>query len=459
MLSRTGLLSLIIASLLTACLGTSASRSSAANGARPNVVLIFTDDQGYGDLSSYGHPTIHTPNIDRLGSEGVKLTQFYAASPVCSPSRAALLTGCYPKRVGIHRHVIFPEYDYGLHTDEVTLADMLGGAGYATGCFGKWHLGHRPGLLPTDQGFDTFHGVPYSNDMAQIHRPESNDYAYRLPWMHDSEVVEWEPDQGFLTQRTTDHAIDFIRRNAERPFFAYIPYSMPHVPLYASKAHAGTSPRGLYGDVIEEIDAGVGRILDTLDEFGLGDDTLVIFTSDNGPWLWFKEEGGSAGLLRGGKATNWEGGQRVPFLARWPLRIPSGTVRREVVTALDIFPTLAAFAGVELSSGRRIDGLDASSVFTGVGLDGFLPKPFLYFTPDGDLAGIRRGPWKLLLKSNELFQVETDVSEKWDVASEHPELVEELRALALEQDQRLEQESRPSLAVAETIFDPQKPDR
>ncbi|MCA8972940.1 MAG: sulfatase-like hydrolase/transferase, partial [Planctomycetes bacterium] len=212
-----------------------------------------------------------------------------------------------------HRHVIFPGYDYGLHTDEVTLADLLHDRGYVTGCFGKWHLGHRPGLLPLDQGFDVYAGLPYSNDMAQYHRRAGNDYQFRLPWMKGNAVVEWEPDQHLLTRRTTDAVLEFVTQNRNNAFFAYVPYSMPHIPIYASPEFEGTSPRGRYGDVIEEIDRNVGRVLDRLDELGLRDDTIVLFSSDNGPWLPFKLDGGSAGPLRGGKGTNWEGGQHVPF--------------------------------------------------------------------------------------------------------------------------------------------------
>ena len=252
---------------------------------RPNIVLIVADDQGYGDLSCQGHPTIHTPHIDALAAAGARWTQFYMASPVCTPSRAALLTGCYPKRTGMHRHVVFPGDDWGLHPDEVTLAEVLRGTGYRTGCFGKWHLGHRRGLLPADQGFDAFEGVPYSNDMAQFHRDSGTAYRYRLPWMKGDEVVEWEPDQRQLTRRQAEAAAAFIEGAGEGPFFAYVPFSMPHVPLFASESFRGKSPRGLYGDVIEELDAGVGRIVDALQRAGALENTLLLFTSDNGPWL------------------------------------------------------------------------------------------------------------------------------------------------------------------------------
>jgi len=424
--------------------------------ARPNVVIIFTDDQGYGDLSCNGHPTIRTPNIDRLAAEGVKLSQFYVASPVCSPSRAALLTGCYPKRVSMHQHVIFPQYDYGLHTDEVTIADMLRERGYATGCFGKWHLGHRPGLLPLDQGFDEYVGVPYSNDMAQIHRQPDNGYAFRLPFMNGNDVTEWEPDQRLLTKRYTEATVDFIERHQQQPFFAYVPHSMPHIPLYASKEFEGRSARGLYGDVIEEIDWSVGQIIKTLDRLGLSDNTLVIFMSDNGPWLPFKLNGGSAGLLRGGKGSNWEGGQRVPFLAKWPAQIPAGRVCREVATTMDVLPTLAAVTGGSLPSSIVLDGHDMRELLVASGSAKSKTEQFLYYTSNGELHGIRRGPWKLKFEPIELFQIEHDVSEQWNVADQHQDLVAELRELAVRLDAEITEHARPTRKVATLQFDPAK---
>jgi arylsulfatase A len=425
---------------------------------RPNIVIVFTDDQGYGDLSCYGHPTIATPHIDSLAAEGMRLSQFYVAAPVCSPSRAALLTGCYPKRVGMHKHVIFPAYDYGLHRDEDTLADVLKRAGYATGAFGKWHLGHRPGMLPTDQGFDTYLGVPFSNDMSQFHRPVGNKYSYRLPLISQDEVIEWEPDQSLLTKRFTEAAVEFIDAHAQQPFFVYLPHSMPHIPLYASEAFKGNSPRGLYGDVIEEIDWSVGQVLAALDRNGVRDNTLVVFTSDNGPWLSFKLNGGSAGHLRDGKGTNWEGGQRVPCLVSWPGRIAAGSMSREITSAMDLLPTIANLAGVELDSSRIIDGHDISDLLLGVG-DGASPsEPFLYYSSHGELAGIRRGPWKLLLKDSELYDVEQDVSEQWNVAEQHGELVAELRVLAESRDAEITRAARPVMRVGTTLFDPRQPE-
>jgi arylsulfatase A-like enzyme len=421
----------------------------------PNVVLIVADDLGYGDLSCYGHPTIHTPALDSLARSGMKATQFYTAAPLCSPSRAALLTGCYPKRVDMHRHVVFPQDDHGLHPSEETIAELLRARGYATAAIGKWHLGHRKGLMPTDQGFDTFFGVPYSNDMGQAHRKPGNDYRYRLPLMRDETVVEWEPDQRMLTRRYTDAALQFLEANRERPFFLYLPHTMPHIPIYASSEFAGKSPRGLYGDVIEEIDGSVGEIVAALDRLGLRENTLVIFTSDNGPWLQFGLNGGSAGPLRGGKGTNWEGGQRVPFLAAWPGRLQEGSVTREVFAAMDLLPTIARLCGAQLPR-ASIDGRDVAAAWFG-GRGSTEPStmpPFLYYTSRGELAGIRRGPWKLMLTEGELYHVERDVSEKFDRAAEEPALVAELRDLAATLDAEIAAVARPVPRVAEQLFDP-----
>lgn len=430
---------------------------------RPNVILIVTDDQGYGDLSCMGHPTIRTPHIDALARGGRRFMQFYVASPVCSPSRAAFLTGCYPKRVGMHEHVVFPQMNRGLHADEVTIADMLKNAGYATACFGKWHLGHRQGMLPPSQGFDRWLGIPYSNDMTQHHRKPDNKYRYRLPWLigdaSGTKVDEWEPDQRSFTQRITDATVAFIDENASRPFFAYLPHPMPHIPLYASKKFRGTSMRGLYGDVIEEIDASVGTIVATLRKHSILDNTILIFTSDNGPWLPFKNNGGSAGLLRDGKGTNFEGGQRVPFVIHWPARIPADTTSRKIMTAMDLLPTLARVVGEELDPTRRIDGHVALSLWTEN--DASSPTDaFVYYTSRGALAGVRRGPWKLLLGGEKgkdrLFHVEHDVSERVDMAKRQPDLVAELTALARSMDAEITRQARPAARADGLVFDPRK---
>lgn len=442
---------------LAACRGTE-RRSSERPDAPPSIVLILTDDQGYGDLSCNGHPTIRTPHLDALAAGGMKLTQFYMASPVCSPSRAALLTGCYPKRVGMHERVVFPPNDHGLHRDEITLADMLRARGYRTGCFGKWHLGHRPGMLPTDQGFDQFEGVPYSNDMARFHREPDDRYRFRLPWMRADEVTEWEPDQRLLTRRTTRAATDFIDACDDgTPFFVYVPYSMPHVPLYASEAFAGRSPAGLYGDVIEEIDHGVGELMQALRRGGHERNTLVIFTSDNGPWLQFGEAGGSAGPLRGGKGTNWEGGQRVPCIVHWPRQVPAARMCHEVVTAMDWLPTIAALTGAELPASREIDGKDIADLLRGDAGARSPHESFLYYSARGTLAGVRRGPWKLLLEPRMLFNIETDIGEQRDVAGQESQLCRELVELARDLDHAITSAARPAMRVASERFDPSVP--
>ncbi|MEM9110266.1 MAG: sulfatase [Planctomycetota bacterium] len=427
---------------------------------KPNVVIFFTDDQGYGDLSCFGNPTIHTPHLDQMAAQGMKLTQFYVASPVCSPSRAALLTGSYPKRIGMHKHVIFPQYDYGMHPDEHTIADMLQAEGYATGMFGKWHLGHRRGLLPTDQGFDTWYGIPYSNDMSTYHRNEKTGYKYNLPLMRDDEVLEWEPDQHVFTKNATEKAVKFIETNKDKPFFVYIPHAMPHIPIYASKEFEGKSKRGLYGDVIEEIDWSVGQVIETLKKLGLDENTLVMFATDNGPWEPFKQYGGSAGPLRGAKGSNWEGGQRVPCIIRWPAEVPAGSVCMELTRSIDILPTLAEITGGKLSD-NTIDGGSIKGLLTGRDGATSASDTFIYYSARGELNGIRKGPWKLLFNGREakeaggtaLFHLEIDISEKWNVAKNKPELVEELKALAIRLDNEITANARPTLTVAEKLFE------
>jgi len=355
----------IVASALC-CLVIAASLATAA--APPNVVLIFADDQGYGDLGCYGSESIRTPNLDRLAREGRKFTSFMVASPVCSPSRAALLTGCYPKRVGMHRHVLFPTSTTGLAPAEHTLAEQLKSQGYATACFGKWHLGHFPEVLPRAQGFDTYFGIPYSNDMnhpdnkgqppggpagmdALWADPESSLTKWKTPLYENESIVELPVDQRTVTRRYTQRAIDFIREHRAGPFFVYLPHSMPHIPLYVPDDVRDPDPHHAYTNTIELIDAEAGRLLDTLDELGLAENTFVIYTSDNGPWLPFKHHGGSAGPLRDGKGTTFEGGQRVPCLIRGP-GIPPGTACDDLTGTIDVLPTLAALTGGERA--RRV---------------------------------------------------------------------------------------------------------
>ncbi len=450
----------IVAALMVA--GLADGGSGAQEVPPPNIVLILVDDLGYGDLSVNGHPTIRTPRIDALAQEGRRFSQFVMAASVCTPSRAALLTGCYPRRLGLHESVIFPESSHGLHPDEVTLAEQLGAAGYATGIFGKWHLGHRAGLLPTDQGFDEWFGLPYSNDMAQQQRPAVNGYAFRLPLMRDREVIEWEPDQRQLTARCTDEAVRFIDRNAEAPFFLYLSHPMPHVPLYASAEFEGTSLRGRYGDVVEELDASVGRVVDALERHDLTRNTLVLFTSDNGPWLTQGDQGGSAGPFRDGKATHWEGGHRVPMIARWPGVIPAGSVCRELVTCMDWFPTIASLCGTEVDEERVLDGHDIRPLLSGAEDAASPTESFLYYRRDGSLSGVRQGPWKLLLGEEDapdrLFHLERDIGEAWDLVASEPERAAAMHELALRRHAEIEAAGRPAGRSDEVLFDPRKPE-
>ena len=332
---------------------------------KPNVVIIFCDDLGYGDLGCFGHPTIATPNLDRMAMEGMKLTQFYSASPVCTPSRAALMTGRLPVRSGMcsdKRRVLFPNSGGGLPEQEVTLAEAMSKAGYATACIGKWHLGHLPQFLPTSNGFDSYFGIPYSNDMDRVNDAPRRQNAFRdpkieywnVPLMRNLKIVERPADQTTITRRYTEEAIAFINQNTDRPFFLYLPHSLPHVPLFRSREFAGVSRRGLYGDVIEEIDWSVGQILQTLRNSQLDKKTIVWFTSDNGPWLSFRDHGGSAGLLRAGKGTTWEGGMREPAIVWWPGSIAAGQVSTELVTTMDIYTTRDSLAEIRESTGSRL---------------------------------------------------------------------------------------------------------
>jgi len=426
---------------------TAATRPAAAVPATrparpPNVVLIFADDLGYADLGCFGAEQIKTPRLDRMAARGRRFTDFYVASPVCTPSRAALMTGCYPRRVGLARGVLFPHHDTGLNPDEVTVAELLKARGYATACIGKWHLGHREPFLPTNQGFDTYFGIPYSNDMGgrghggKKGRPP-------LPLIRDTEVIEAPADQTTLTRRYTEQAVRFIGEHKDEPFFLYLPHTMPHVPLFRSPEFAGRSAGGVYGDVIEEIDWSTGEILDALKQHGVDDNTLVIFTSDNGPWLSKGDHGGSAGPLRGGKQSVWEGGMRVPCIVRWPGTVPAGTACDEVATAMDVLPTLAALAGAELPADRVIDGKVITPLLRGDPGAASPHEAFFYHTTGGELAAVRAGRWKLHLNSGELYDLKDDIGEATDVAADHPAVVERLRDSAAAFDREVSRNSRP----------------
>ena len=441
--------------------------SGTLQAGKPNFILIFADDQGYGDLSCFGSKTIDTPNIDRIAKEGRKFTSFMVASPVCTPSRAALLTGCYPKRVGMHQHVLFPSSTKGLNPKEHTIADHLKGQGYATACFGKWHLGHHKQVLPTSNGFDTYFGIPYSNDMNHPDNkgkpkggwagmdilwddPESTLTKWKTPLFEDEKIVELPVDQRTITRRCTQKSIDFIKANKDKPFFVYVPHSMPHIPLYVPDEIRDPDPKNAYINTIEHIDAEVGRLLKTLDELKLAANTYVIYTTDNGPWLQFLHHGGSAGPLREGKGTTFEGGQRVPCVMRGP-GIPAGSVCDELTGTIDLLPTIAALTGKPLPPKNKIDGVDASGLWKGTAKKS-PRKEFLHYTSRGDIEGIRSGNWKLLVKKPRrnnggkaqlhLFDLAKDIGEKNNLAEAKPAVVKQLQARMQELDAEITKNAR-----------------
>jgi arylsulfatase A-like enzyme len=426
---------------------------------RPNIIIIFTDDQGYADVGVFNAEGFETPNLDLMASEGMTFTDFHVASPVCSPSRAALLTGCYPQRVGIPS-VLFPEHvndewdpaqrstKTGLNPAETTLAEMLKENGYSTCCVGKWHLGHHKQFLPLQQGFDEYFGLPYSNDMRPGINPGPNPYP-PLPLMEGNGVYRYmDDDQSMLTREYTDRAVDFIERHKDGPFFLYLAHTMPHIPLYVSEKFDGRSEKGIYGDVIEEIDWSVGEINSTLKELGIEDKTWVTFTTDNGPWLIFGSHGGSAKPLREGKFTTFEGGMRVPCIMKWPGEIPSGRQCNEFAATIDMLPTIAALTGSQLPA-NKIDGQNITSLITG-SKSAVSPTETYYYYNGWELQAVRSGKWKLHLPHKysavveaedgnrygrkgipseiglSLFNLEKDIAESINLAGEYPEVVEEL---------------------------------
>jgi len=416
----------------------------------PNIVVVFADDLGYADVGCFGAKGYSTPNIDRLATEGIRFTDFYVAQAVCSASRTALLTGCYPNRVGI-LGALGPASKIGIAEGESTIAEVLKRRGYATAIYGKWHLGHHPQFLPTRHGFDDYFGLPYSNDMWPKH-PTNKSFP-DLPLIEREKVVATNPDQRNLTHWYADRAVGFIKANRERPFFLYLAHSMPHVPLFVSDKNAGQTSRGLFGDVIKEIDESVGRILTTLKEQGLDRQTLVIFTSDNGPWLSYGNHAGSAGPFREGKGTSFEGGVREPFAARWPGTIPAGSVCREPAMTIDLLPTFAELAGADRSEDRPIDGRDIRPLLTGQP-DAKSPHEAFYFYWGRELQALRSGRWKLHFPHKyrslagapgsdgkpgpyqereiglSLFDLDADPGETTDLASRHPDVVARLTRLA-----------------------------
>ena len=423
-----------------------ALRGAAASAGRvdgkPNIVIIFCDDLGYGDIGCFGSTKHHTPNLDRMAAEGRRFTSFYVTSGVCTPSRSSLMTGCYPRRVNMHQNeknlcVLFPVNQRGLNPDEITMAEVLKGQGYATACIGKWHLGDQPEFLPTRQGFDYYFGIPYSNDMGTNQGPGRPP----LPLLRNEEVIEAPADQDTLTKRYTDEVIRFMRENRDRPFFVYLPHTMPHNPVHASDEFRDSSANGRYGDSVEEIDWSAGQILAALKALDLDKNTLVIFTSDNGA---AKRWGGGNGPLRGYKGSTWEGGMREPCIMRWPGTIPAGTECDELACTMDLMPTFARLAGTSAPKDRIIDGLDIWPLMAGKAGAGSPREAFYYYQMD-QLQAVRSGKWKLHLplkpkKRNwgkpepegplMLFDLDADIGEQKNVADRHPRVVERLLALA-----------------------------
>lgn len=425
----------------------------------PNIVVVFTDDQGYGDLGCYGATGFQTPNLDRMANEGMKFTNFYSAQPVCSASRAGLLTGCYPNRIGISG-ALFPHHKIGINENELTIAEMLKEKGYATAIFGKWHLGHHEQFLPLQHGFDEYVGVPYSNDMWPIgvdgvrSKPGEGRGNYPdLPLVEGNETIELITTlegQDKLTTLYTEKAVDFIDRNKDKPFFLYVPHTMPHVPLGVSNKFRGKSDQGFYGDVMMEIDWSVGEIQKAIINNGLDESTIFIFTTDNGPWLNYGNHAGSSGGLREGKTTSWEGGQRVPCIVKWPGNIQSGVICNKLASSIDLLPTFAEIVGGQLSE-NEIDGVSILDLWKGVE-EANPRQDFYYFFGKNNLNAVRKGNWKLVfphsyqsyeatvpgndgyggkrisiqVDSLELYNLMRDPGERYNVINMYPEIVEGL---------------------------------
>ena len=459
----------ILISLLFLCSCNTKVESKTSNP--PNVVIVFTDDQGYQDLGSFGSPNISTPHLDQMAKEGLKLTNFYAAQAVCSASRAGLLTGCYPNRIGISG-ALSPQQNIGINSQETTLAEMLKAQGYKTAIFGKWHLVHHPEFLPMNHGFDEFIGIPYSNAMWPVDYdgnqvPPDHPFAKKypqLPFFKNFEVVKeirTLEDQGQLTTELTDAALNFIERNKEIPFFLYVPHPMPHTPIAVSDKFKGKSEQGLYGDVIMEIDWSVGQIMNKLKEHQLHENTLFIFTSDNGPWLSFGNHAGSASPLREGKGTAWEGGQRAPCVVDFPKKIKGGRTIDTPMMTIDILPTIAEITGTDLPE-NKIDGKSVWKNWTGETDQSQHQALFFYYNKN-ELHGVRYKDWKLYfphtyrslngkqggqngykvkyemnrVEKIELYNLKIDISESNDVAEHFPEVVEKIKTLADEMRTKL----------------------
>lgn len=427
-------------------------RCSSSSQAKPNVLVIFCDDLGYADLGSFGHPTIHTPNLDRMAAEGQKWTSFYAAASVCTPSRAGLMTGRLPVRSGMcsdYRRVLFPDSAKGLPQSEITIARALKEVGYHTACIGKWHLGHVPDFLPTSHGFDYYFGIPYSNDMDKIKSLSLEEQLdpkienYNVPLMRNNEIIERPADQHTLTKRYTEETIQFIMKNKTSSWFVYLAHTMVHIPLFVSEKFHNTSRRGLFGDAVEEIDAGIGCILQALVKTGQEKNTMIVFTSDNGPWLPFREHSGSAGLLRDGKGTTWEGGMREPTIFYWPGKIKPAVVS-DIGSTLDLFATIVTLAGGAIPSDRQMDSYDlAPTLFA----DKKSPRNEMYYYRGQQLFAVRQGAYKAhFITMSEyqqdnnrqehnpplLFNLDVDPGENYECSAKYPAVVADIQKLAAE---------------------------
>ena len=410
----------------------------------PNFIVIFVDDLGYGDLGSYGHPTIRTPYLDRMAAEGMRLTQFYVGSSICTPSRAALLTGKLPIQTGMYgnRSVLFPDNAGGLDPKEITIASALKKLNYNTACIGKWHLGHLEQYMPTNHGFDEFYGIPYSNDM----RPEGKwDYARKnfppLPFLDGLDTIGVSIDQGNFIEMFTTKSIEFIQENKNEQFFLYLAHTAPHTPLILTSANKGNSKRGAYGDVLEELDRSVGRILETIKDLNLDKNTFVIFTSDNGPWGWANVDGGSSGLLKGNKGSVYEGGYRVPAIVWMPGNVERGIVSTSVSSTLDLYPTILAMAGKKLNNKNDISGMDITKTF----FENIPVRENIHYYRQDTLIAMRHNEWKMYIRDPNpwndeitqddmpvLYNIEHDPSEKYDVASDHLDIVKKINQLSNE---------------------------
>lgn len=424
-----------------------------------NFIIIYTDDLGYGDIGIYGAQGYETPELDRMAQEGMRFTDFSTSSSVCTPSRAGILTGRFAERWGHDGGVFFPHDTTGMPTEEITIAEILKEKGYQTSVVGKWHLGHLPEYLPLVQGFDSYFGIPYSNDMwrdpeipisknvifneeitLSDYRNSKEKFRNKVPLMSGNEVIEWPVDQSQLTRRYTEKAVEFILANKDKPFFLYIAHTMPHVPLYASESFAGKTERGLFGDVIEEIDWSVGKVLNILRENGLDKNTFVIFTSDNGPWLNMKENAGTAGPLRNGKFSVYEGGSRVPCIVWQPGYVSENMVCNVQTSTLDLLPTFAALAGARVPDDRIIDGLDIRSVLTGHFSDAPEREFFLYRKS----KAIRSGDWKFVKgkENDQLFNLAEDIGEKNNLIDQYPEKAASLEQQLEERIAQMKMESK-----------------